>query len=41
LPDKQKEAIKKLYENNEKLSETERKNKNRGLDKIREIMATP
>lgn len=38
LPEKQKEAIRKLYEKNEKLSETERKSKNRGLNKIKELM---
>ena len=39
LPEKQKGAIRKLYERNEQLSDTERKNKNRGLNKIREMMA--
>lgn len=38
LPEKQKEAIRKRYEKNEQLSDTERKNKNRGLNKIREMM---
>ena len=39
LPEKQKEAIEAYSEGNRKLSETERKNKNRGLNKIREMMA--
>lgn len=39
LPEKQKEAIRKLYERNEQLSDSERKNKNRGLNKIREMMS--
>lgn len=39
LPEKQKEAIRKLYERNEQLSDTERRNKNRGLNKIKEMMA--
>lgn len=38
LPEKQKEAIRKIYEKNEQLSDTERKNKNRGLNKIRVMM---
>ena len=38
LPEKEREAIRKLAENNEKLSDTERKAKNRGLNKIREMM---
>lgn len=38
LPEKEREAVKKVAESNEKLSDTERKAKNRGLDKIREMM---
>jgi len=38
LPEKQREALKKSLENNEKLTASERKNKDRGLEKIREIM---
>jgi hypothetical protein len=41
LPEKQREAVKKFAENNEKLSDSERKNKNRGLDKIKEMMSSP
>lgn len=39
LPPKQKEAITKSLEDNIKLSDSERKNKNRGLNKIKDIMA--
>jgi hypothetical protein len=38
LPDKEREAVKKMSESNEKLNDTERKAKNRGLNKIREMM---
>ncbi|MGI6347615.1 MAG: hypothetical protein ACOXZ1_00220 [Patescibacteria group bacterium] len=38
LPEKQKEAIRKYYKENKKLSDSERKNKNRGLNKIKEII---
>jgi len=41
LPEKQKEAIRKLYKRNEQLSDTEKRNKNRGLNKIKEMMAMP
>ena len=40
LPEKEKEAVKKMAEDNEKLNNTERKAKNRGLNKIRENMKT-
>lgn len=39
LPEKQRKAIRKRYEKNEQLSATERRNKNRGLHKIREMMS--
>jgi hypothetical protein len=38
LPEKEREAVKKTSESNEKLNNTERKAKNRGLNKIREMM---
>jgi DNA-directed RNA polymerase specialized sigma subunit len=38
LPEKQKEAIKKYYEKNERLSEAERRNKNRGLNNIKKAV---
>ncbi len=38
LPEKEREAVKKMSESNEKLNDTERKAKNRGLNKIREMM---
>ncbi len=38
LPEKEKEAVKKLAESNEKFNDTERKAKNRGLNRIREMM---
>ena len=41
LPEKEKEAVKKMSESNEKLNDTERKAKNRGLNKIRDMMTTP
>lgn len=40
LPEKEKEAVRKMVESNEKLNDTERKAKNRGLNKIREMMGT-
>lgn len=38
LPEKEREAVKKMSESNEKLNDTERKAKNRGLSKVREMM---
>lgn len=38
LPEKEKEAVKKMAESNEKFNDSERKAKNRGLNKIREMM---
>jgi len=39
LSEKEREAVKKQFEQNEKLSDTERRAKNRGLDKIRKLMS--
>ena len=41
LPQKEMEAVKKLAESNEKFNATERKAKNRGLSKVREMMNIP
>ncbi len=41
LPEKEKEAVRKLAESNEKFNDTERKARNRGLNKIREMMNIP
>lgn len=38
LPEKEKEAVRKMVENNKTLTDTERKAKNRGLNKIRKMM---
>lgn len=38
LPEKEKETVKKMAESNEKFNDSERKAKNRGLNKIREMM---
>ena len=38
LPEKEREAVKKMAEANTTLTDTERKAKNRGLNKIREMM---
>lgn len=38
LPEKERNALKKMSENNEKLNDTERRAKNRGLARVREMM---
>ena len=38
LPEKEREAVRKVAEGNKKLTDTERKAKNRGLNRIREMM---